>query len=108
MNKKQKEQEAIKKEKEEALNERMKRTTKVEVKIPMKGNDLRLGNLRKLLAEQSDKFDDEATVYISDDYRNRDDDLRRGPGYLSYTIVGGYGYSEPRYTLTITSVKEIS
>lgn len=107
MNKKQKEQEANKKEREEALNERMKRTTKVEVKIPLKGNDLKLGNLRKLLAEQSDKFDDEATVYISDNYSKRDEDLQWNPGYRSF-IIGGYGYSEPRYTLTITSIKELN
>jgi hypothetical protein len=83
------------------LSERMKRSSKTEVRIPILADDLKLGNLRKLLAEYSDKFDEDSTVYIEDNY------------VTSKSIVTvlyadeNYAYSNPRFVLTITSTKEI-
>jgi hypothetical protein len=84
------------KQKAQALEERMKRTETKYVKIPLKSSELKLGNLRKILAEHSDKFNEESTVYIEDMYSQSRDGR--------YVL---YGYNEPRYTLTIQSSKEI-
>lgn len=86
------------KEQAKALAERMKRTETNTVTVPLKASDLKLGNLRKILSEHAEKFNEESNVYIRDNYLER----RAVPFYPIED-----SYSEPRYVLTITSTKEI-
>lgn len=90
----------VDKQEAEALAERMKRTQTNYVTVPFKSDEFTLGNLRKILTEYSDRFDEDATVHIDDRYSSE----RVSSVYSSNLI---YGYAQPRYILTIRTSKEI-